>query len=103
MYVNHPSIRRLSIRLYDKGLPEHDKCAYSFHRAAARAARAEGFAVYERGEIERRLLYASQNKEIAGGKNEVLRFKMHLDAPAPEIVSTGLLALIFHERMIKAY
>jgi hypothetical protein len=74
--------------------PRGDDCITNFNRAAARAARAEGFAVFERGEIEQRLLYASQNREIAGPEYEILRFRMHLDAPAPEIVSTALLSLI---------
>lgn len=79
-----------------EGLPmdDHDSCVWKFNAHARRLAHRYGFAVLEREEIERRLLYASQNHEKKVPKSEFLRFKMHLEAPAPQIVSTALLHLV---------
>lgn len=78
-----------------EGLPmaDHDECVWRFNAHARRTAHRLGFAVLEREEIERRLLYASQNHEKRVPRSEFLRFKMHLEAPAPQIVSTALLHL----------
>jgi hypothetical protein len=92
-------------------LSPHDECVWKFNAAARKHARLAGFAVLEREEIERRLLYMSMNSERGIGKeDEILRFKMHLDVPAPQIVSTALLALIaclrdehFFEHMPQAF
>jgi hypothetical protein len=50
----------------------------------------QGFAVFEREEIERRMLYKSEYNP----KYRPLKFILHLEAPAPNIVSTSLLAMI---------
>lgn len=78
-----------------EGLPmiEHDECVWLFNTHARRLAHRAGFAVLEREEIERRLLYANANWEKRVPHSEYLRFKMHLEAPAPQIVSTALLHL----------
>jgi len=92
-------------------LTAHDECVWKFNVAARKAARQAGFAVLEREEIERRLLFLSMNHESGVGKEEeIMRFKMHLDAPAPQIVATALLSLIsclrnesFFEHIPKAF
>jgi len=78
-----------------EGLPmsDHDECVWRFNAFARRLAHRFGFAVLEREEIERRLLFVSQNHEKKVPKGEHLRFKMHLESPAPQIVATGLLLL----------
>jgi hypothetical protein len=74
------------------GMPngtEMDECILKFNRAAADAAHAHGFAVLERGEIERRLMYKSLHTE-----NGFLEVNMHLTQPAQNIIATCLLDMI---------
>ncbi|KAJ1411413.1 hypothetical protein B484DRAFT_455620 [Ochromonadaceae sp. CCMP2298] len=66
-----------------------DACVGRFNRAVERAAHEQGFAVLERGEIERRLMYKSQHAAVP-----LLRNEMHLPQPAQNLVSTCLLSLI---------
>eukprot|EP01038_Epipyxis_sp_PR26KG_P013539 gene13539-18160_t len=68
---------------------EIDDCILKFNRAAAISAHEHGFAVLERGEIERRLLYKSIQST-----NPILEIEMHLPQPAQNIIATSLLHLI---------
>ena len=74
------------------GGPDHesDLCIRRFNRVAARAAHDQGFAVLEREEIERRLMFKSEYYD----KVASMKLKLHLDNPAPQIVATSLLGLI---------
>eukprot|EP01034_Spumella_vulgaris_P030521 gene30521-37753_t len=62
-----------------------DDCILRFNRAAERAAHDQGFAVLERGEIERRLMFKSMYSE-----SPILSQDMHLPQPAQNIVATCL-------------
>ncbi len=53
-------------------------------------AHRQGFSVLEREEIERRLLFKSENYE----KTASMKNMLHLNNPAPQIVGTSLLGLI---------
>jgi hypothetical protein len=66
-----------------------ENCILRMNRAAARAAHKYGFAVLERGEIERRFMYKSLETE-----NPLLGPDMHLAQPVQNIVSTCLLNLL---------
>lgn len=66
-----------------------DECILRFNRATAEEAHKQGFAVLERGEIERRLLVKSKY-----AKNPFLSIVTHLQQPAMAIVATSLLKLI---------
>jgi hypothetical protein len=74
------------------GLGEHglktDFCIQKLNRATMDAAHAYGFAVLDRGEIERRLMYKSNS---AG--HPVIPVEMHLIQPAQNIVATLLMHL----------
>lgn len=67
---------------------EIDRCILKMNRITAQAARAHGFAVLERGELERRLVYKSW---MAPHRN--IPIEMHLVQPAQNIVATSLLHL----------
>ena len=70
--------------------PLQDKCSRTVNRVAAYEGHLQGFAVLEREEIERRLLYKSEFfEEVSYIKN-----LLHLENPAANIVGTSLLALI---------
>ncbi len=62
-----------------------DDCVLRFNRAAERAAHDQGFAVLERGEIERRLMYKSVHSS-----DPYLTVDMHLPQPAQNIIATSL-------------
>lgn len=62
-----------------------DDCILRFNRAAERAAHDYGFAVLERGEIERRLMYKSVYSE-----SPIIVPEMHLPQPAQNIIATCL-------------
>jgi hypothetical protein len=66
-----------------------DACIQRMNRITKRAANAYGFAVLERGEIERRLIYNSLYYE----EDPVLPVEMHLIQPAQNIIATTLLHL----------
>lgn len=65
-----------------------DGCISRMNRITAEAARAYGFAVLERGEIERRLVFKSH---LSHFKN--IPLDMHLVQPAQNIIATSLLHL----------
>jgi len=65
-----------------------NNCILKYNRIAAAAAHAQGFAVLERGEIERRLLFKSIQSK---GPFE---FDTHLTQPAQNIIATCLLSLM---------
>lgn len=65
-----------------------DNCILRINAATTAAAHAHGFAVLDRGEIERRLVYRSLNG--AGPFN----IETHLTQPAQNIISTCLLRLL---------
>lgn len=67
-----------------------DHCTWRFNRVAAHEAHLQGFVVYEREEIERRLLFKSEY--YAGFRS--IKPNLHIEAPSPQIVGTGLLALV---------
>ena len=69
---------------------EIDKCTWRFNRIAAIEAHKQGFAVFEREEIERRLLFKSEGYE----NFKPLAPKLHLEMPGPSIVATSMLGLI---------
>lgn len=62
-----------------------DDCILRFNRVAERAAHDQGFAVLERGEIERRLMYKSVYSE-----SPILAPDMHLPQPGQNIIATCL-------------
>ena len=68
-----------------------DDCIQRFNRRAAELAHQYGFAVLERGEIERRIMYKS---EFAQAGKELLMSDMHLDMPVQAIIATSLLNMI---------
>jgi len=74
------------------GNPDHalDQCSWRFNRVAAREAHAQGFSVFEREEIERRLLFKSEHYVA----HRTMKPQLHLENPAPQIIATALLGLI---------
>lgn len=66
-----------------------DECILKFNRMAANAAHAYGFAVLERGELERRLMFKSIQSA-----SPYLTVDMHLPQPAQNIIATCLLKLM---------
>jgi hypothetical protein len=67
---------------------EIDECILRMNRAASDAAHLNGFAVLERGEIEKRLMYKSLK-----AANPILHNEMHLSQPAQNIIATLLMEL----------
>jgi len=65
-----------------------NNCILRLNRLAVAAAHAQGFAVLERGEIERRLLFKSLHTK---GPFE---FETHLTQPAQNIIATCLLSMM---------
>lgn len=76
-----------SIGMKSKG-DDIDNCILRMNRAAAAAAHSQGFAVLERGEIERRLLFKSLHSIGP------FTIETHLTEPAQNIIATCLLALL---------
>jgi hypothetical protein len=74
---------------YGMSTVKTDACIQRMNRITKKAANAYGFAVLERGEIERRLMYTSLYYE----EDPVLPVEMHLIQPAQNIVATSLLHL----------
>ena len=66
-----------------------DECILRLNNAVSSAAHAYGFAVLERGELERRLMYKSVQAE-----EPRLEVDMHLPQPAQNIIATCLLHLM---------
>lgn len=73
--------------LGDAGL-HIDSCITKLNRITMDAAHANGFAVLERGEIERRLMYKSYQ-----APTPLIPMDMHLIQPAQNIIATTLLHL----------
>jgi hypothetical protein len=70
--------------------PKIDRCSRTMNRVAAYEGHLQGFAAFEREEIERRLLYKSEYfKEVS-----FIKPLLHLEAPAANIVGTSLVALV---------
>lgn len=67
-----------------------DACSRHFNRVAVKEAHVQGFPVFEREEIERRLLFKSEYYT----EHRTIKNNLHLDGPGPNIVATSLLALI---------
>lgn len=67
-----------------------DACSRSFNRILAAQAHRFGFAVLEREEIERRLLWKSEYYP----DHRTIKPNLHLENPGPNIVGTSLLGLI---------
>ena len=63
-----------------------DKCILKFNRFVSTLAHRQGFVIFEREEVERRLL--SKSSHLMG------QLGISLPKPAPEIVATSLLAMI---------
>jgi len=74
----------------DSGL---DHCSWRWNRQLAIEAHKAGFAVFEREEIERRLLFKS-DVHMASHQGKYIKPGMHLAAPSPQIVATALMAMI---------
>lgn len=74
--------------LYKNG-ESMDGCIERINRMAAEAAHEQGFAVLERGEIERRLMFKSLYSS-----NPALLPDIHLSQPAQNIIATCLLQLL---------
>ena len=70
-----------------------DNCIWKFNRQLTLEAHAAGLPVFDREEIERRLLRKSDSflGRHSGG---TIKPNMHLPAPGPQIVATALLAMI---------
>jgi hypothetical protein len=84
---------KVIVQLAGRGGGSHsamDKCSRTINRVSAYEAHLQGFAVLEREEIERRLLYKSEFFEGVSFIKSIL----HLENPAANIVGTSLLALI---------
>mmetsp|Transcript_22325 Transcript_22325/g.37347 ORF Transcript_22325/g.37347 Transcript_22325/m.37347 type:complete len:394 (+) Transcript_22325:92-1273(+) len=82
-------IIQLPGRAYN-GQQSQDHCTRTFNRVAAYEAHLQGFAVLEREEIERRLLYKSEFWDGVSYMKPIL----HLENPATNIVGTSLLSLV---------
>jgi hypothetical protein len=67
-----------------------DSCSRRFNRIAAKEAHLHGFVVFEREEIERRLLFKSEY--LADHRS--IKPLLHLENPAPNVVGTSLLGMI---------
>lgn len=72
------------------GDPAQDHCSRTVNRVAAYEGHLQGFAVLEREELERRLLYKS---EFYSGVS-FIKPLLHLENPAANIIGTSLVALI---------
>lgn len=66
-----------------------DECIQRMNRVAATAAHAHGFAVLERGEIERRLMLKSLQSD-----SPIINPEIHLAQPAQNIIATCLLRML---------
>jgi hypothetical protein len=66
-----------------------DECILRVNRVAADEAHKHGFAVLERGEIERRLMHKSR-----GSEDPLIKVEMHLVQPTQSMVATCLLKLL---------
>jgi hypothetical protein len=66
------------------------QCSWRFNRIMAHEAHKQGFVVFDREEIERRLLFKSEHYIKTRNMKPIL----HLDMPAPNIIATALLTLI---------
>ncbi len=73
------------------GDPRSDRCVWRFNRIVAHEAHKQSFIVFEREEIEHRLLFKS---EFSITENVVVKPDMHLEVPAPQILATSLLHMI---------
>lgn len=70
--------------------PKIDACSRTMNRVAAYEGHKQGFAAFEREEIERRLLYKSEYfRDVS-----FIKPLLHLEAPAANIVGTSLVALV---------
>jgi hypothetical protein len=69
--------------------PGQSQCSWKFSRAAAAEAHKHGFAVLEREEMERRLVYRSEYSDYPS-----MKLVMHLDMPAQSIIATALVGLV---------
>ena len=67
-----------------------DECIWRFNRILTHEAHKQGFAVLEREEIERRLLFKAEH--YIPTRN--MKPNLHLETPAPNIIATALLTLI---------
>lgn len=67
-----------------------DACSRRFNRILAKSAHEYGFPVFEREEIERRLLFKSEYWP----DHRTIKPLLHLENPAPNVVGTSLLSLI---------
>ena len=70
--------------------PDLDRCSWTFNRALALEAHRHGFAVFEREEIERRLLFKSEHNAV----QSYIKTGLHLASPSPQIIATSLAAMI---------
>jgi hypothetical protein len=70
-----------------------DQCSWRFNRQLSIEAHKAGFPVFEREEIERRLLFKSDS-HMKSHTPKYIKPGMHLDAPGPQIIATSLLSLI---------
>jgi hypothetical protein len=70
--------------------PKIDHCSRTMNRVAAYEGHLQGFAAFEREEIERRLLFKSEYFRDVSYIKPIL----HLESPAANIVGTSLIALI---------
>eukprot|EP01035_Chromulina_nebulosa_P024247 gene24247-31520_t len=70
--------------------PRVNRCQWRLNRIAAHHAHLNGFPVFEREEIEHRLLFKSEFSPY----NKPVTPHIHLDIPGPQIVSTALLAMV---------
>jgi hypothetical protein len=74
-----------------------DECVSRVNRVAADEAHKQGFAVLERGEIERRFMYKSYQS-----REPIVVSEMHLTQPVQNLVSTCLLKLFTCLEKVKA-
>lgn len=70
-------------------IPRVDICINQFNKIVTDAAHEQGFPVFDRGEIERRLM-----RKSIGHNKPLLLNDVHLERPGPAITSTALLGMI---------
>lgn len=70
--------------------PQIIKCQRNLNRYLARKAHQHGFIIFDREEIERRLVFKSE----FNNERKLIATTMHLNPPASHIIATGILSII---------
>ena len=65
-------------------------CTSFFNKKIIKRAKENGYAIFDREELERRFLYKSEHESIF----KVVEPAIHLPTPVPQIIATALLSFI---------